>query len=87
LALSPITTRRAFLKTTSVGTLSLLPLTSPHMIAAPKRKSSDIASRRSMLAMRFVLTALLICSAAAAATAVTILNVHCTVETVAGRVD
>ena len=33
----PITTRRTFLKAASAGTLSLLPLTWPLMIAAPKR--------------------------------------------------
>jgi hypothetical protein len=35
-------TRRSFLKAASAGALTLSPLTSRLMIAAPKRKSTDI---------------------------------------------
>ena len=86
MALSPVTTRRAFLKTTSVGTLSLLPLTSPHMIAAPKRKSSDIRIKAIDVSYEDFPYRTPYMFGGRSGDRVTILNVHCTVETVAGRV-
>jgi L-alanine-DL-glutamate epimerase-like enolase superfamily enzyme len=86
LAPFPITTRRTFLKAASVGTLSLLPLTSPLMIAAPKRRSSDIHIKEIDVSFEDFPYRTPYEFGGRSGDRVTILNVHCTVETVAGHV-
>ncbi len=79
-------TRRSFLKTTSVGTRSLSTLTSGLILAAPKRKSSDIRVKEIRVGYENFAYRTPYEFGGRSADAVTLLNVHCTVETVAGHV-
>jgi len=79
-------TRRSFLKTASIGTLSLSPLASGPMLAAPKRKSSDIRVKDVEISYENFAYRTPYEFGGRSADVVTLLNVHCTVETVAGHV-
>ncbi len=79
-------TRRSFLKAASVGTLSLSPLASRLIIAAPKRKSTDIRVKEIHVSYENFPYRTPYEFGGRSGDRVTLLNVHCTVETVAGRV-
>ena len=79
-------TRRSFLKAASVGTLSLSPLTSGLILAAPKRKPSDIRVKEIHISYEDFYYRTAYEFGGRSAAVVTLLNVHCTVETVSGRV-
>ncbi len=79
-------TRRKFLKAASAGTLCLSPLTSGLMLAAPKRKSSDIRVKEIHVSYEDFSYRSPYEFGGRSANVVTLLNVHCTVETIAGRV-
>ncbi len=79
-------TRRNFLKAATVGTLSLSPLTSGLVFAAPKRKSSDIRVKEVNISYEDFAYRTPYEFGGRSADVVTLLNVHCTVETAAGHV-
>ena len=79
-------TRRSFLRAASVGTLSLPPLATGLMMAAPKHKSSDIRVKEMVVSFEDFPYRTPYEFGGRSVDRVTLLNVHCTVETVAGRV-
>lgn len=80
------TTRRSFLKATSVGVVSLSSKASGLVMAGPKRKSTDIRIREIRATYESFPYRSAYKFGGRSAEAVTLINVHCTVETVAGRV-
>ena len=84
MAASSRITRRSFLKAASVGTLS--PLATGLMIAAPKRKASDIRIKEILVSYEDFPYRTPYKFGGRSADRVTILNVHCTAETVSGHV-
>jgi L-alanine-DL-glutamate epimerase-like enolase superfamily enzyme len=86
LALHPKVTRRSFLKAASVGAFSLSPLTSTLMIAVPKPKSSDIRIKEMNVNYEDFPYRTPYEFGGRSGDRVTLLNVQCTVETVAGHV-
>ena len=80
----PRITRRSFLKATAVGALS--PMTSSVILAAPKRKSSDIRIKEIRVSYENFAYRSPYGFGGRRAIAQTLLNIHCTVETVAGHI-
>jgi len=78
-------TRRSFLKAASVGALSLSPLTSGVIMAAPRRKSSDIRIKDVQLSYEDFPYRTPYEFGGRSVDRVTLLNVHCTVETMDGH--
>jgi L-alanine-DL-glutamate epimerase-like enolase superfamily enzyme len=79
------TTRRSFLKAASAGTLSFSPLTSGLIFAAPIRKSSDIRIKEIHVSYENFAYRTPYEFGGRSAGGATLLNVHCTVETVTGH--
>src|SRR5258707_11248805 len=78
-------TRRGFLKAGSVGALSLSQITSGLMIAATKRKSSDIRIKEIEVSYEDFPYRTAYKFGGRSGDRVTLLNVHCTVETISGH--
>lgn len=79
-------TRRKFLKAAPVGTLCLSRFASGQMLIAPKRKSSDIRVKEMHISYEDFPYRTSYQFGGRSVDAVTLLNVHCIVETVAGHV-
>ena len=78
--------RRGFLKAASAGALSLSPLTTAPILAVPLRKSSDIRIKKIRISYEDFPYRTPYEFGGRSVDRVTLLNVHCTVETVAGHV-
>jgi len=79
-------TRRSFLKSTTAGAAALSPLAAGITMAAPKRKSSDIRVKDIRVSYEDFPYRTPYEFGGRSVDKVTLLDVHCTVETVSGRV-
>src|SRR3989442_11141365 len=77
-------TRRKFLKATSVGAISMSPLTSAVTMITPAGKSSDIRVKELHISYEHFPYRTAYEFGGRSADRVTLLDVHCTVETIAG---